>query len=344
MLTKAVQTALAFVENINQSDIKGVIALLSPDTTYVDLAGKRKRGKKQLADCWENYLEAHPDYQIYIHRIFEIENGVVLVGHTTGSHLNLPDEVEFHQQGLIWLAGVMDDLIDSWQLYQDTVENELTLELEGAEEIYAPAWFAAAIAKHLDLLPQGSRTNDVRNVRKFYSRLYRNAPPETMLAIAESLFFDQGYRFVPYELIYYHPKAISILTPDKVVKLSEGITDWAAADTFSQFISGPAWKAGVIDDAFIDKWLQSDDFWYRRVAVVSTIYLDGDPARMLRFAQALVDDKEDMIVKAVSWVLRRAIKYDREGVERFLAKNKKHLAARIKREVRNKLETGLKNP
>jgi len=344
MLTKAIQTTLAFVEKINQSDIEGVIALLSPDTTYVDLAGNMERGKEQLADYWRGYLKAHPNYQIYIHRIFTIKNEVVLVGRTTGSHLKLPDEIEFQEQGLIWLVDSSDGLIESWRLYQDTVENELTLDLEEAEEVYAPAWFAAAIAKHLDLLPQGSRTDDVRNVRKFYSRLYRNAPPETMLAIAESLFFDQGYRFVPYELIHYHPGSIAALTPEKVEALGEDIHDWASADTFSQFISGPAWKMGVIDDAFIENWLHSDDFWYRRIAVVSTIYLDGDPERMLRYAQVLVDDKEDMIVKAVSWVLRRAIKYDRAGVERFLVKNKQHLAARIKREVRNKLETGLKNP
>jgi 3-methyladenine DNA glycosylase AlkD len=344
MPPKAIQVALNFIEKINQGDIEGVDALLSPDTTYVDLAGNLERGKEQLADCWEGYLTSYPDYQIYIHRIFTIQNGVVLVGHTTGSHLKLPEYKEFHEEGRIWLVGIKAGSIDSLQLYQDTVENELTLEQEDAKEVYAPAWFAATIAKHLDLLPPGSRTDDVRNVRKFYSRLYRKAPPETMLAIAESLFFDQGYRFVPYELIYYHAGAIGKLTPEVVERLGEGIQDWAAADTFAQFISGAAWKTGVIDDDFIDKWLNSPDFWYRRIAVVSTIYLDGDPERMLRYAQALVDDKEDMIVKAVSWVLRRAIKYDREGVERFLTENKKHLAARIKREVRNKLDTGLKNP
>jgi 3-methyladenine DNA glycosylase AlkD len=344
MIPKAVQVALTFVDKINQGDSQGVIALLAPDTTYVDLEGNIERGKEILADCWQGYLSSHFKYQIYIHRIFEIKNGVVLIGHTTGSHLKFPEDKEFHEEGRIWLFGIKDGLIESLQLYQDTVENELTLELKGAEEVYAPAWFAATIAKHLDLLPPGSRTDDVRNVRKFYSHLYRKAQPETMLAIAESLFFDQGYRFVPYELIHYHKGAIEKLTPEKVEQLGEGIHDWASADTFAQFISGPAWKAGVIDDDFIEKWLNSPDFWYRRIAVVSTIYLDGDPERMLRYTQALVDDKEDMIVKAVSWVLRRAIKYDREGVERFLDKNRKHLASRIKREVRNKLETGLKNP
>ncbi len=78
--------------------------------------------------------------------------------------------------------------------------------------------------------------------------------------------------------------------------------------------------------------------------MVSTIYLDGDPQRMFKYAAMLVDDHEDMIVKALSWVLRRAIRYDRKGVEQFLTDHRHQLAARVKREVRNKLDTGLKNP
>ena len=65
---------------------------------------------------------------------------------------------------------------------------------------------------------------------------------------------------------------------------------------------------------------------------------------MLKYAAMLVEDHEDMIVKALSWVLRRAIRYDRKGVEQFLTDHKRYLAARVKREVNNKLDTGLKNP
>ncbi len=52
--------------------------------------------------------------------------------------------------------------------------------------------------------------------------------------------------------------------------------------------------------------------------LVSTIYTGGDPERMLKYSEMLIDDQEDLIVKALSWVLRRAIRYDQAGVERFL--------------------------
>ena len=58
----------------------------------------------------------------------------------------------------------------------------------------------------------------------------------------------------------------------------------------------------------------------------------------------LVDDHKDMIVKALSWALRELVVHDPQAVEGFLEEHEEVLAARVKREVRNKLMTGLKNP
>lgn len=344
MPSKPVQVTLDFVDKINQGNVDGLAALLAPDHAFMDLAGEVETGKQNLAAAWGDYLSTYPNYHIYIRQLFENENDVILIGHTTGSHLDLPDEEEFHDEAVIWVATVEDGLLSAWKLYNDTVETQLQLNLADAGEVFAPAQMAATIAKHLDLLPSGVRTNDVRNVRKYYSRLYRAAPPETMVSIAEHLYFDQGYWFVPYELIHFHDGAIASLTPAQVEGLGRNLHDWASTDVFSQNIAGPAWKQGVIDDALVESWIESPVIWWRRAAVVSTIYSGDDPERMLRFSEMLLDDKEDLIVKALSWVLRRAIRYDRAGVEQFLAEHDDRLAARIKREVRNKLETGLKNP
>jgi 3-methyladenine DNA glycosylase AlkD len=51
-----------------------------------------------------------------------------------------------------------------------------------------------------------------------------------------------------------------------------------------------------------------------------------------------------MVVKALSWALRELVVHDPAAVEAFLAQHEAVLAARVEREVRNKLETGLKNP
>jgi 3-methyladenine DNA glycosylase AlkD len=51
-----------------------------------------------------------------------------------------------------------------------------------------------------------------------------------------------------------------------------------------------------------------------------------------------------MVVKALSWSLRELAKRDHVRVRAFVAEHEKRLAPRVLREVRNKLNTGLKNP
>jgi 3-methyladenine DNA glycosylase AlkD len=58
----------------------------------------------------------------------------------------------------------------------------------------------------------------------------------------------------------------------------------------------------------------------------------------------LVDDHDDTVVKGMSWALRELVPHDPDAVRTFVSEHEDALAARVKREVRNKLETGLKNP
>jgi 3-methyladenine DNA glycosylase AlkD len=51
-----------------------------------------------------------------------------------------------------------------------------------------------------------------------------------------------------------------------------------------------------------------------------------------------------MVVKALSWALRELAVRDPQAVRGFLAARGDTLAPRVRREVRNKLETGRKQP
>jgi len=51
-----------------------------------------------------------------------------------------------------------------------------------------------------------------------------------------------------------------------------------------------------------------------------------------------------MVIKALSWALRELSKRDADSVNNFLQKHEEALAPRVVREVKNKLQTGLKNP
>jgi 3-methyladenine DNA glycosylase AlkD len=59
--------------------------------------------------------------------------------------------------------------------------------------------------------------------------------------------------------------------------------------------------------------------------------------------QRLQGERDRMITKALSWVLRTMIAEQPDAVRRYLAGNAGELPSAVVREVRKKLETGRKN-
>jgi 3-methyladenine DNA glycosylase AlkD len=195
-------------------------------------------------------------------------------------------------------------------------------------------------------------TEAIRKVRQGFSRRLEGAPPRSVVALALQLVRHAAVpRFVAYELILYHRPALRSLKAKSLEELGAGNNSWGEVDTFACYLAGPVWREGQVSDALIRRWASSSDRWWRRTAAASTIALNnkarggkGDTVRTLMVCKMLVADRDDMVVKALSWALRELSKRDPESVRSFLRKYKNVLAARVVREVDNKLKTGLKNP
>lgn len=211
------------------------------------------------------------------------------------------------------------------------------------DRVDVPA-LAQEIDRRLSALPPDAGVPEFRRVRREYTKALRGAPAQTILELALSLLKAHGRRGTAYELVHHHRAAFRALTPRLVEELGEGMTSWGATDTFGAYISGPAWHAGLVDTAVVHRWACSPDRWWRRAALVSCIYPRGGVERTLTVCRMLLNDKDDMVVKAISWALRELVKFDRGAVEGFLSEHEGSLAPRVKREVRHKLRTGLKNP
>jgi 3-methyladenine DNA glycosylase AlkD len=207
---------------------------------------------------------------------------------------------------------------------------------------------ADEIASRLRL---SSRTTPAaRAIRREYSRILAQAEPEMVIGIALRLATQPGVtcRFVAYELVQYH-RAAKTLTLEELVKLGQGIDSWGAVDCFACSLSGPAWRDGQLSTAVIQGWAGSAERWWRRAALVSTVALSRrgeaeDVRRVTSICALAVPDRDDMVVKALSWALRELAKKHPREASGFLARHKGDLAARVVREVQNKVATGLKNP
>ena len=196
-------------------------------------------------------------------------------------------------------------------------------------------------------------TPQIRAVRRAVSRELRTAESRLVLALADRLVerdtaFD---RFLAYEILTAHPRTLATLRAADLRRLGRGMDSWGDVDTFACYVAGPAWREHQVGDAEIARWVRSEDRWWRRAGVVSTVPLNsrarggtGDARRTLAICRLAVDDRDPMVVKALSWALRELAKRSPREVERFLGAHADRLPPLVRREVRSKLRTGLKSP
>lgn len=206
-----------------------------------------------------------------------------------------------------------------------------------------PQATAARISAEIDALPTRS-TEPVRAVRTAWTRALAAQTGPAVLAVARAL--HPSHRWPAEELIRHHRGAFARFADDLAVEFAEGLDSWWTVDAYGTTLAGPAWAAAQIPDARIWAWARSPDRWLRRLSLVCTIGLNrkaADP-RTLELCAHHAEDRDDMVVKAVSWALRFMSQRDPEPVRGFLASDGERLAPRVRREVGHKLETGLKAP
>jgi ketosteroid isomerase-like protein len=110
-----------FVAAINNGDVAALGELMTNDHTLQVFDEAPLVGRDANLGAWRGYLESFPGYVIHVHETADRNGVVAVLGHTTGSHLGLPDAEEAHQT-LIWLAEESGGAVRTWQRVEDTVE------------------------------------------------------------------------------------------------------------------------------------------------------------------------------------------------------------------------------
>ncbi len=109
---------------------------------------------------------------------------------------------------------------------------------------------------------------------------------------------------------------------DLYLKSTKFINNWDLVDMSAEHIVGgwltdkPALRKNVLT-----RLAKSKSLWERRIAMLATFHYikQGDIAETLRIAKLLLKDEEDLIQKAVGWMLREVGKrVDEKEEENFL--------------------------
>jgi SnoaL-like domain len=119
-----VAAVVSFIDAINRGDLARLASLMSDDHRLLVFDESPLDGMEANIEGWKGYSSSFPDYVIYPHQVVARAAEVVVLGHTTGSHLNLPDEEE-SRLTLLWKSVVGDGCLQLWQLIEDTPQRRV---------------------------------------------------------------------------------------------------------------------------------------------------------------------------------------------------------------------------
>jgi hypothetical protein len=114
-----VAAVIGFIDCINRGDAAGLARLITPDHELLVQGAPPVVGRDANLVAWRGYLASFPDYVVYPHQISERDGRVAVLGHTTGSHLGLPDDEEARLP-VIWVAEVRDGALRVWRVLDDS--------------------------------------------------------------------------------------------------------------------------------------------------------------------------------------------------------------------------------
>lgn len=156
-------------------------------------------------------------------------------------------------------------------------------------------------------------------------------------------------RFIAYKLICRNSKVLARMTVDDMESLRRGLDNWESVDCFAMQIAGILWSDGVITDKMVIAWAKSENLWERRLALAATVGLNmktnglmASPKKTIMVCNLLINDKADLVIKALSWAIRELAEVDKAAAKEYFKENQFKFPARVRREVKAKLESGKK--
>ena len=101
--------------------------------------------------------------------------------------------------------------------------------------------------------------------------------------------------------------------------------NWDLVDTVSGKILGP-WLINR-DKTLLYEYARSSNLWERRIAIITTFHFirQGKFEDTIKISEMLLNDKDDLIHKAVGWMLREMGKQEQQELISFLNKHYKNM-------------------
>ncbi|MGW6859350.1 DNA alkylation repair protein [Streptomyces xanthophaeus] len=201
---------------------------------------------------------------------------------------------------------------------------------------------------HSDLTHLGVRVPDLRRCVTATRRKLGPLPGPEVLTLAQDLWSSSRaepvyeYRWAAVELLVQYAGALDAADLQRGVEpLLRECRTWALVDPLAVHCAGAVARRDPGAGAVLDRWIGDPDFWLRRAALLALlpgIRADHpDSVRLLRYADALVDEREFFLRKALGWALREASIRDPHLVTQWLDRHGPRVAPLTRREALRRL-------
>ena len=156
----------------------------------------------------------------------------------------------------------------------------------------------------------GASVPAVRAVAKETARRHRELTHDELAELVAVLWAEPVHerRAVCVELLDAYADRLDPGDIALVERLLRESRTWALVDSLAATVVGRLVERFPELGATLDRWATDDDFWVRRSALLALLVPlrrgGGDFARFGRYAEAMLDEREFFIRKAIGWVLR----------------------------------------
>jgi 3-methyladenine DNA glycosylase AlkD len=161
-----------------------------------------------------------------------------------------------------------------------------------------------------DLEHYGSSLPATRKAAEAAAAAHPELDHDTLVAVAEELWARPVHerRAAAVELLDLRGDLLGPADAVLLERLLRESRTWALVDGLAASVTGPLVERHPELGATLDRWAADDDFWLRRSALLALLLPlrrgGGDFQRFSRYADAMLDEREFFIRKAIGWVLR----------------------------------------
>ena len=156
----------------------------------------------------------------------------------------------------------------------------------------------------------GSSVPAIRSIAKAVGRRHPGIEHDDLVATVRSLWSLPAHedRMVAVELLGVYADRLGPADITLVEQMLRDSGTWALVDSLAASVAGRLVEHHPELGEVLDRWSVDGDFWIRRSALLALLVPlrrgDGDFERFGRYADAMLEEKEFFIRKAIGWVLR----------------------------------------